>query len=235
MAEQECQSPTSTRTATATTAATVTTATTSTTTTTTTTTTTPPQPAIIDTILSDIAAIVPQFSSIVASYRLLVGAAEEIRRTPGACQEIGDRAIIRADRAGALIDMLLEILCCKISFSTNFLAVTCAPVDLFRQLATCGFECDPSCLTAEQIIQLEILRQALCRERSDTCFDDKTAGPCCKPPPPPAPPPPPSAPPAQKPLPPDFEDELQTEIAETLATIIAPMVTTPIRKENPPD
>ena len=93
------------------------------------------QPPLIETVLGDVVAIVPQLASIVASYRLMVGAAEELRRTKGVCTEIADRAIIRVDRAGALIDMLLDILCTKISFSTNFLAVSAAPVDVFRLLS----------------------------------------------------------------------------------------------------
>lgn len=136
------------------------------------------QPPIVETVLSDVAAIVPQFSSIVGSYRLLVGAAEELNRTKGVCAEVVDRAVIRADRAGALIDMLLEILCTKLSFSTNFLAVSAAPVDVFR-LVSCVSD-NSSRLTAEQIIELEALRQILCRERSSLCFAEKTAVDCVK-------------------------------------------------------
>jgi hypothetical protein len=172
------------------------------------------QRPIVDTVLGDVVALVPQFSSIVASYRLLVGAAEELNRTNRVCEDIAQRAIIRADRAGALIDMLLEILCTKIAFSTNFLAVSSAPVDVFRFLST-AYACDPSRLTAEQIIQLEALRQLLCRERSDSCFADKTTGPCTPPPPGSFQAPPP-------PFPSDLSDELETEITEELSTIVSP-------------
>jgi len=132
---------------------------------------------IIDTILSDITAVIPNFASLVSSYRLLVGSAEEIRRTPGVPFEIFERAVIRYDRAGTLIDILLELLCCKIAFSSQFLAVTCAPVDIIRLLANCGPLEDDSCQTAEQIIILELLRQVLDRHCHDhSCFGPPPEG-----------------------------------------------------------
>jgi hypothetical protein len=170
-------------------------------------------PPIVDTILGDIAALVPQFSSIVASYRLLIGGAEELRRMKGICPEIIDRAVVRADRAGALIDMLLEILCTKVSFSTNFLAVSSAPVDVFRLLSP-AYSCDPSRLTAEQIVELEALRQVLCRERSALCFADKTAGPC------PFIPNSNGAPPDV--FPSDIAETIQTELTQDLSNIVSP-------------
>lgn len=176
------------------------------------------QRPIIDTILGDITALVPQFASVVASYRLLVGAAEELRRTQGVCEEIAERAVTRADRAGALIDMFLEILCCKISFSTNFLAVSCAPVDIFRLLSA-SYSCDPSHLTAEQIIELEALRQALCRERDSSCFYDKATPPC-----PPQPPQPPAAKPGgqQAQFSSDIAEGITTQVTLDLANIVQP-------------
>ena len=77
---------------------------------------------ILDTIIADINAIVPQYSSIVSSYRLLVGSAEEISRMPGVPREIYERAVCRYDRAGTLIDILQELLCCKIRFWRSFSA-----------------------------------------------------------------------------------------------------------------
>ena len=139
---------------------------------------------IINAILGDINAVIPNFSSLVSSYRLLVGAAEEIQRTPGVPFEIYERSVIRYDRAGTLIDILLELLCCKIAFSSQFLAVTCAPIDIFSLLSDCGTVEDP-CRTAEQIIILEALRQALNRPCS-SCFGPPPAGIT---PAPPAPPP----------------------------------------------
>lgn len=128
------------------------------------------QQSIIGTILSDIIGVIPNFSSLVSSYRLLVGAAEEIHRTPGLPFEIFERAVIRFDRAGTLIDILLELLCCKIAFSSQFLEVTCAPVDIFRLLGNSNSLNDDSFITAEQIIILELLRQALNNNCQSSCF-----------------------------------------------------------------
>ncbi|CQR72662.1 hypothetical protein SOV_00500 [Sporomusa ovata DSM 2662] len=143
---------------------------------------------IINTILGDITGVIPNFSSLVSSYRLLVGSAEEIQRTPGVPFEIFERAVIRFDRAGTLIDILLELLCCKIAFSSQFLAVTCAPVDIIRLLANCGTLEDDSCRTAEQIVILELLRQVLdhhCHDNS--CFGPPPEGITPSTPPPPTP------------------------------------------------
>lgn len=128
------------------------------------------QQTIIGTILSDIIGVIPNFSSLVSSYRLLVGAAEEIHRTPDLPFELFERAVIRFDRAGTLIDILLELLCCKIAFSSQFLEVTCAPVDIFRLLGNPNSLNDDSFITAEQIIILELLRQALSNNCQNSCF-----------------------------------------------------------------
>lgn len=143
-------------------------------------------PTIIDTILSDITGIIPNFTSLVSSYRLLVGSAEEIQRTPGVPFEIFERAVIRYDRTGTLIDILLELLCCKIVFSSQLLAITCAPLDIIRLLSNCGPLEEDACRTAEQIIILELLRQVLERHCNDqSCFGPP---PDISPPQPPAPP-----------------------------------------------
>jgi hypothetical protein len=129
-----------------------------------------PQP-IIDLILADINAVIPNFSSLVSSYRLLVGAAEEIHRTPNVCPDVFERAVRRYDNTGTLIDILLELLCCKIVFSSEFLSVSCAPVDLFRLLANPTTGTDTPHNTAEQVVGLEVLRRVL-----DRC--ESGAGPC---------------------------------------------------------
>lgn len=118
-----------------------------------------PTVPIVDTVLSDVNAVMPNLISLVSSYRLLVGAAEEVSRIPGVPGDILERAIIRFDHAGTLIDVLLDLLLCKITFSSDFLAVTCAPVDLFRLLASCRFS-DTPCHTAEDVVLLDILRTA---------------------------------------------------------------------------
>lgn len=151
-------------------------------------------PTIIETIFSDINAIIPNFSSLVASYRLLVGSAEEIHRIPGVPEEMFRRAVLRFDNTGTLIDILLDLLCCKIAFSSEFLSVTCAPIDIVQLLSNCCHQDEATpCRTAEQIIQLEVLRRVL-----GSCL------PSCFPPPPdpwpPCTPPCPSAaPPAASP------------------------------------
>lgn len=169
--------------------------------------------SIINTIFSDINAVIPNFNSLVSSYRLLVGAAEELQRTPGVPFEIFERAVIRADRAGTLIDILLELLCCKIAFSSQFLAVTCAPIDIVSLLANCGECSNNPCQTAEQIIILEALRQALGRPCYDnSCFGPPPAG--ITPPHPPAPPPVEPPPPKQHILQSDIDtlSDLETEV-----------------------
>ena len=193
-----------------------------TTTTNSTTSTTSDNISIINTLLADINAVIPNYSSLVASYRLLVGAAEEIQRTPGVPFEIFERAVIRYDRAGTLIDMLNELLCCKIAFSTDLLSITCAPIDIVKLVTNCiSSSADDQCATAEQIVVLEALRQTLFNRCSTTsCFGPAPEGITPKPPP---------AKPAQAPLPPvdvqsDLEttDELETEITPPISKLLRP-------------
>ncbi len=161
--------------------------------------TTTTAPTIINTIFADINAIIPNFSSLVSSYRLLVGSAEEIHRIPGVPEEMFRRAVLRFDNTGTLIDILLDLLCCKIAFSSEFLSVTCAPIDIVQLLANC---CNPNdstpCNTAEQIIQLEVLRRVL-GNCLPSCFPPPPDPwpPCTPPCPSPPSPPPPTTPPPQ--------------------------------------
>jgi hypothetical protein len=154
---------------------------------------------ILDTILADVNAVVPNFSSLVSSYRLLVGSAEEIHRIPGVSPDVLARAIERFDRTGVLLDILVDLLCCKISFSSDFLAVTCAPVDLFRLLATRFDIANTPHEVAEEILLLEVLRRAEVALRGK---QSSSKPPCSPPGPPPytfatsfyqPPPPPPAA------------------------------------------
>lgn len=160
--------------------------------------------SIIDTILADVNAIIPNFSALVNSYRLLVGAAEEIHRIPGAAPDVLARGIERFDRAGMIIDILIDLLCCKIAFSSDFLAVTGGPVDIFRFLANRLDVADTPHMVAEEILLLEVLRRA--QDMAKSC---QPSPPLCTPPGPPAytfatsyfqPPPPP--PPPIPPMPP---------------------------------
>jgi hypothetical protein len=112
---------------------------------------------IIDTILADVNAIVPTYINLVNAHRLLVGSAEETRRIGGVTSDAVARAIERFDRSGALIDILIDLLCCKIVFSSEFLAVTCAPVDIFRLLANRFDVADAPHMVAEEILVLELI------------------------------------------------------------------------------
>jgi len=145
-----------------------------------------PQP-IIDLILADINAVIPNLSSLVASYRLLVGASEEIHRTPEICHDVFERAVRRADNAGTVIDLFLELLCCKVAFSSEFLKISCAPVDLFRLLANGTTNTDTPFRTAEQVVEIEALRRILerCHHRK-CCLPEQEV--LCAPPHPPSPP-----------------------------------------------
>lgn len=155
---------------------------------------------IIETVLADVNLIMPNFVSLVNAHRLLVGSAEEIHRIPGVTPDVVARAIERFDRSGVLIDIIIDLLCCKIAFSSELLAVTCAPIDLFRLLANRLDVADPPHLVAEEIVLLEIIRRAA------ECLREPGAVPSCTPPggPPytfatscytPPPPPPPPIPP----------------------------------------
>ncbi len=161
---------------------------------------------IIDTILADVNAIVPTYINLVNAHRLLVGSAEETRRIGGVTSDAVARAIERFDRSGALIDILIDLLCCKIVFSSEFLAVTCAPVDIFRLLANRFDVADAPHMVAEEILVLELIRRAQERLRGAG-----GAPPCTPPGGPPydfatswfaAPPPPPPPIPPEPPYPP---------------------------------
>ncbi len=171
-----------------------------------------PQP-IIDLILADINAVIPNLSSLVASYRLLVGASEEIHRTPEVCPEVFERAVRRADNAGTLIDVFLELLCCKIAFSSDFLKISCAPVDLFRLLANPTVKTDIPSHTAEQVVEMEALRRILekCHPQH-SCLPNHTVV-CPKPP-------------SSSPSPPPIQEDHDSDIQEVEATLLTKLQTT---------
>lgn len=121
---------------------------------------------ILDIIIADVNALVPNLASLASTYRLLVGSAEEIGRIPGVPLEMYERSIIRFDQCGTLIDIIQELLCCKIKFLAEFLSTTCAPIDIFS-LAQNPVEDN----TIEQIIEVEVLRRVLkCYCNKNTCF-----------------------------------------------------------------
>jgi hypothetical protein len=169
-----------------------------------------PQP-IIDLILADINAVIPNLSSLVASYRLLVGASEEIHRTPEVCPDVFERAVRRADNAGTIIDLFLELLCCKVAFSSEFLKISCAPVDLFRLLANRTTSTDIPFHTAEQVVEMEALRRILerCHHRGSCLPEQEVVCPKETP-----------TPPTQKPLPPS------SDISEVEAVALQQLINT---------
>ncbi|MCX7779413.1 MAG: hypothetical protein N2491_00700 [Negativicutes bacterium] len=182
---------------------------------------------IIDVILADINAVIPNFSSLVSSYRLLVGAAEEIQRTPRVPAEIFQRAVLRYDRAGTLIDVLLELLCCKIIFASRFLGTVCAPIDLARYAANSSDAADTPQRTAEQILLIELLRLILSSAGEES--------PCFGPPPPGIGYPQQTAkPPAGEPDGTESEDvqDLLSEVAPTIITDITGSPAVPRSQEN---
>ncbi|MDD4599716.1 hypothetical protein SDC9_04220 [bioreactor metagenome] len=148
-------------------------------------------PSLTEVILSDVNAIIPNFSSLVSSYRLLVGSAEEIKRIPGVPEEMFERAVLRFDHCGTLIDILLELLCCKIAFSSDFLSITCAPLDIFQLITTdrCP-ETNTPAGAAELIILLELVRRLLENGCDLSCFGPAPPIGDESPSPPPAAPPP---------------------------------------------
>lgn len=127
-----------------------------------------PPVALINLILADVNAVLPNFNGLVSSYRLLVGSAEEIYRTPEVCHDVFERAVRRYDNTGLLIDVLLELLCCKIIFSSELLRATCGPIDLFRYLLTCLDGDDTPCRSAQTVVGLEALK----RMKDKFCEED---------------------------------------------------------------
>lgn len=126
---------------------------------------------ILDVVIADVNALVPNLASLASTYRLLVGSAEEIGRIPGVSIEAYERSIIRFDQCGTLIDIIQELLCCKIKFIAEYLSTTCAPIDLFS-LAQNPLEAT----TIEEIIEIEVLRRILkCYCEENSCFSPPQA------------------------------------------------------------
>lgn len=126
---------------------------------------------ILDVVIADVNALVPNLASLASTYRLLVGSAEEIGRIPGVSLETYERSIIRFDQCGTLIDIIQELLCCKIKFIAEYLSTTCAPIDVFS-LAQNPLEAT----TIEEIIEVEVLRRILkCYCEENSCFSSPQA------------------------------------------------------------
>gem|GEM_PF-1775398 len=94
-------------------------------------------PGVVEELLfSDLIALTGILSPIVDSYRLLVGAAEELTRTPGVSQSAKSEAIARAVSLGKVIDLTIFTLAAKVIIVYQTLLVT--PVSLPFILAVIG-------------------------------------------------------------------------------------------------
>lgn len=89
----------------------------------------------VDSILfSDVNALTAVMDSLTANYRLLVGAAEELTRTPGAGQRTINLALDRVDNTGTLIDIVIFTLFIKLDFVAEVLSVSGIPINLLFAL-----------------------------------------------------------------------------------------------------
>ncbi|MFW6035782.1 MAG: hypothetical protein ACOCRZ_05950 [Halothermotrichaceae bacterium] len=61
-------------------------------------------------VLGDVDLLIDRFTLLTDSYRLLVGAAEELTRTPSATEYIIDAAMVRTGFLGKVLDQLLLVI-----------------------------------------------------------------------------------------------------------------------------
>ncbi|HLV10304.1 MAG TPA: hypothetical protein VKY40_08850 [Halanaerobiales bacterium] len=69
-----------------------------------------PDGGLIYPVLTGVDTITERFTLLTESYRLLVGAAEELTRTPSATEDIIQDSIIRTAYLGNILDQLLILL-----------------------------------------------------------------------------------------------------------------------------
>lgn len=117
------------------------------------------QGKLINTILTDVTALTLTYRDLALAYFYITEGLGNLLIIKDAPPEIIDCAIERADKSGKLIDLLSELLFCKLSFSSDFLGISCAPVDLLRDLAQCKYYNENQ--SAEQILQMELIRRAM--------------------------------------------------------------------------
>lgn len=86
---------------------------------------------VLELLFSDINALLNVMNQLTDNYRLLVGAAEELTRTPGVGQRTINLAIDRADNTGTLIDIVIFTLFIKLEFTADVLDDTGIPLELF--------------------------------------------------------------------------------------------------------
>ena len=73
-------------------------------------------------ILGDIDTLIDRFTLLTDSYRLLVGAAEELTRTPSVDKNIIDHAVCRTAFLGGILDQLLFAI--QIALILDFIRVS---------------------------------------------------------------------------------------------------------------
>ncbi len=116
---------------------------------------------VLNTLLTDTAATSLLFNEIAEGYFFLASAAKLVKEIPETPPGVLERALARTDVTGNVLDAILDLLQCKVNFSTAFLLLTCAPIDVLVALAIAKAECSKDLTTPEQILQLEALRHIL--------------------------------------------------------------------------
>lgn len=81
-------------------------------------------------LFADVQALIEIMDSLTNNYRLMVGAAEELTRTPGVEQQTINLALDRVDNTGTLLDLTIFTLAIKMDFLAEVLSVTGIPLDL---------------------------------------------------------------------------------------------------------
>lgn len=75
-----------------------------------------------DIILGDVDSLIEKFTLLTDSYRLLVGATEELTRTPAVGENIIDSSVCRTALLGNILDQLLVAI--QIALIADFIRVT---------------------------------------------------------------------------------------------------------------
>ncbi len=117
------------------------------------------QGKVINTILTDVTALTLTYRDLALAYFYITEGLGNLLIAKEVSPGIINRAVERADMSGKLLDLLSDLLFCKLSFSSDFLGISCAPVDLLRDLAQWQY-CNKN-QTPEQILQMELVRRAM--------------------------------------------------------------------------
>ncbi len=85
---------------------------------------------VTDLLFSDVTPLLNVMNQLTEDFRLLVGSAEELTRTPGVNQRTVNQAIDRVENTGTLIDLTIVSLYVKILFVTDVMDTTGLPLTL---------------------------------------------------------------------------------------------------------